>query len=83
MQKSSKKGHTRKMFSTKYEDVLKPLLKNKYIHRTIKIMSNDDKNMNDKQLVKQCQRYLIIKTNDSEILLLYHWIGKDINQSIY
>ena len=71
------------MFSTKYEDVLKSRLKNKYIHRTIKIMSNDDKNMNDKQLVKQCQRYLIIKTNDSEILLLYHWIGKDINQNIY
>ena len=42
------------MFSTKYEDVLKSLLKNEYIHRNIKIMSND-KNMNDKQLVKQCQ----------------------------
>lgn len=47
MQKSSKKRHTRKMFSTKYEDVLKSLLKNEYIHRNVKIMSND-KNMNDK-----------------------------------
>ena len=42
------------MFSTKYEDVLRSLLKNKYIHRNIKMMSNDDKNTNGKQLAKQC-----------------------------
>ena len=46
--KAEKQDKLGQMFSTKYEDVLRSLLKNKYIHRSVKIMSNDDKNMNGK-----------------------------------
>ena len=45
--KAEKQDKLGQMFSTKYEDVLRSLLKNKYIHRSVKIMSNDDKNMDD------------------------------------